>query len=163
DQLLRAAPGLTLLASSREAMGIAGEAAYLVPSLPLPEAQQLRDLPALAQNDCVHLFVDRARAVSASFRFTEVNAPAVADICRRLDAMPLAIELAAARTKIFTPEQVLARLDDRFHLLTGGSRAAMPRHQSLRALIEWSYDLLTPAERALLRRLSVFAGSWSFE
>jgi predicted ATPase/transcriptional regulator with XRE-family HTH domain len=163
DSLLHAAPRLKILATSREALGIAGETAYRVPSLPLPNPRQLQDLDALAQNDCVHLFVDRAMAAYPSFRLKEKNAPAIADICRRLDGIPLAIELASARTKVFPPEEIAARLDDRFRLLTGGSRTALERHQTLFALIEWSHNLLSEAERVLLRRLSVFAGGWSFE
>jgi predicted ATPase/class 3 adenylate cyclase len=163
DSLLRAAPRLKILATSREALGIAGETAYRVPSLPLPGPQQLHDLDMLEQNDCVHLFIDRAMAAHPSFRLKEKNAFAVADICRRLDGIPLAIELAAARTKVFPLEEIAARLDDRFKLLTGGSRTALERHQTLFALIEWSHNLLFDNERVLLRRLSVFAGSWSFE
>jgi predicted ATPase len=105
----------------------------------------------------------RAAAASPPFRLTARNAPAIAQIGRRLDGIPLALELAAARTKIFPPSQIVARLDDRFRLLTAGSRTALPRHQTLLALIEWSHDLLTEAERVLLRRLSVFAGGWSLE
>ncbi len=163
DSLLRAAPGLKLVASSREPLGIAGETSYRVPSLALPDRRQLHDLDALAQNECVHLFVDRASAAYPPFRLTAKNAPAIAQIGMRLDGIPLAIELAAARTKLFPPEQIAARLDDRFRLLTGGSRTALERHQTLFALIEWSHHLLSEAERVLLRRLSVFAGGWSFE
>jgi predicted ATPase/DNA-binding SARP family transcriptional activator len=163
DTMLRAAPGLKLVASSREPLGIAGETAYRVPSLTLPNPRQLHNLDTLAQNDCVHLFVDRAQAAYPPFRLTAKNAPAIAQIGLRLDGIPLAIELAAARTKVFPPEQIAARLDDRFRLLTGGSRTALERHQTLFALIEWSHHLLSEAERVLLRRLSVFAGGWSFE
>ena len=161
--LLRVAPRLKILATSREALGIAGETAYRVPSLQLPNEQQLKDWQALSQNDCVHLFVDRALAAAPSFRLREKSASAVAEICRRLDGIPLAIELAAARTKVFPPEEIAARLDDRFRLLTGGSRTALERHQTLFALIEWSHNLLSEPERMLLRRLSVFAGGWSFQ
>jgi predicted ATPase/class 3 adenylate cyclase len=163
DSLLHAAPRLKIVVTSRETLGIAGETAYRVPSLPLPNPRQLQDLDALAQNDCVHLFMDRALAAYPSLRIKEKNAPAIADICRRLDGIPLAIELAAARTKVFPPEEIATRLDDRFRLLTGGSRTALERHQTLFALIEWSHNLLSEAERVLLRRLSVFAGGWSFE
>lgn len=163
DTLLRAAPGLKILVSSREPLGIAGETAYRVPSLSLPDPWQLHDLNALAGNDCVHLFIDRALAAFPRFGLKEKNAPAIADICLRLDGIPLAIELAAARTKVFAPEQIAARLDDRFRLLTGGSRTALERHQTLRALIDWSYDLLSDEERRVFRQLSVFAGGWSFE
>jgi len=163
DSLLRAAQRLKILGTSREALGIAGERTYRVPSLPLPDPEQLHDLDALSQNDCVRLFVDRALAAYPSFRLKEKNARAIADICRRLDGIPLAIELASARTKVFPPEEIAARLDDRFRLLTGGSRTALERHQTLFALIEWSHNLLSEAERVLMRRLSVFAGGWSFE
>ena len=162
NTLLRAAPPLKILTTSREALGIAGETSYRVPSLPLPDPGQLHDLDVLAQNDCVRLFVDRAMAAYPSFRLKEKNALAIADICRRLDGIPLAIELASARTKVFPPEEIAVRLDDRFRLLTGGSRTALERHQTLFALIEWSHNLLSEAERVLLRRLSVFAGGWSF-
>jgi predicted ATPase/class 3 adenylate cyclase len=162
DTLLRAAPGLKILASSREPLGIIGETAYRVPSLPLPDLE-FTSLEVFSQNDCVHLFVDRALAAYPRFRLKEKNALAIADICRRLDGIPLAIELASARTKVFPPEEIAARLDDRFRLLTGGSRTALERHQTLFALIEWSHNLLSEPERVLLRRLSVFAGGWSFE
>jgi non-specific serine/threonine protein kinase len=163
DTFLRAAPRLKILATSREALSITGETAYRVPSLPLPDPRYLDDLDMLEQNDCVHLFIDRAMAADSRFRLKEKNARAIADICRRLDGIPLALELAAARTKIFPPEEIAARLDDRFRLLTGGSRTVLERHQTLFALIEWSHNLLTEPERTLLRRLSVFAGSWSFD
>ena len=161
--LLRAAPGLKILATSREALGIAGETAYRVPSLQLPNEEQVHDIETLFQNDCVHLFVDRALAVAPSFRLKEKSASAVAEICRRLDGIPLAIELAAARMKVFPPEEIASRLDDRFRLLTGGSRTALERHQTLFALIDWSHNLLSEAERILLRRLAVFAGGWSLD
>jgi predicted ATPase/DNA-binding XRE family transcriptional regulator len=163
ESLLHAAPRVKILVTSREALSITGETVYRVPSLPLPSPRQLSDLDALEQNDCIHLFIDRAVAAQPHFRLQEKNASAVADICRRLDGIPLAIELAAARTKVFHPEEIATRLDDRFRLLTGGSRTALERHQTLFALIEWSHNLLSEPERVLLRRLSVFAGGWSFE
>jgi predicted ATPase/DNA-binding SARP family transcriptional activator len=141
ERLLRVAPGLHIVASSREALGIPGETAYRVPSLPLPDQRHLQDLDALAHNDSVHLLVDRAQAAYPGFRLTARNAPAIVQICRRLDGIPLALELAAARTRVFPPEQIAARL----------------------ALIDWSYELLSEAERVLLRRLSVFAGGWSLD
>jgi len=161
--LLRAAPSLTIVVSSREPLGVAGETAYRVPSLPLPDPRQLHDLDALAQNDCVRLFVDRAKASYPRFRLTEKNALALADISRRLDGIPLALELAAARVAVFSPDEIASRLDDRFRLLTGGSRTALERHQTLRALIDWSYELLSAEERRVFRHLSVFAGGWTFE
>ena len=118
---------------------------------------------ALPQYEAVRLFIDRALAVAPGFAVTNQNAPAVAQICHRLDGIPLALELAAARVRVLTLEQIAARLDDRFRLLTGGSRTALPRQQTLRALIDWSYDLLSEQERTLLRRLSVFAGGWTLE
>jgi predicted ATPase/DNA-binding SARP family transcriptional activator len=162
ENLLHVAPALTVVASSREPFVIAGETAYRVPPLTLPDGHAA-SLNTLAQNDCVRLFVERAVAVYPPFRLTAKNAPVVAQIGRRLDGIPLAIELAAARAKVFAPEQIAARLDDRFRLLTGGSRTAMPRHQTLLALIEWSHQLLTVPEQVLLRRLAVFAGGFSLE
>jgi predicted ATPase/DNA-binding SARP family transcriptional activator len=162
NTMLRTAPGLKIMVSSREALGIAGETAYRVPSLPLPDVHA-PSLEALAHNDCVRLFVDRARASYPRFRLTEKTALAIADICRRLDGIPLALELAAARVAVFSAEAIASRLDDRFRLLTGGSRTALERHQTLRALIDWSYDLLADEERRVFRHLSVFAGGWTFE
>ena len=162
DHLLRACPHLKIMASSREALGIAGETVYRVPSLALPDPAHLA-LDALAQCEAVQLFVERVVAVQPHFSLSGRNAPAIAQICRRLDGIPLALELAAARSAVFTPEQIAARLDDRFRLLAGGSRTALPRQQTLRALIDWSYELLSETERALLRRFSVFAGGWAFE
>src|SRR5262249_35091997 len=115
------------------------------------------------QYESVRLFVDRAAAAVPTFSLTEQNAVAIAQLCRRLDGIPLAIELAATRVKALPVEQIAARLDDRFRLLTGGSRTALPRQQTLRALIDWSYDLLTEPERLLLRRLSVFVDGWALE
>jgi len=166
EALLRAAPDLRILASSREAFGIAGETTYRVPSLPLPDGARLgqpRAMDTLARNDCVRLFAERAAVTHPAFHLTTTNTPAIAEIGRRLDGIPLAIELAAARTRVLPPEQIAAGLDDRFRLLTGGSRTALPRHRTLLALIEWSHELLNEPERALLRRLSVFAGGWSLE
>jgi predicted ATPase/class 3 adenylate cyclase len=163
DDALRAAPGLKVLTTSRESLGIGGETAFRVPSLPLPDPADAEDLDRTAANDCVRLFVDRASAANPRFRLTERNAGSAAQICVRLDGIPLAVELAAARTTVFSPEQITARLDDRFRLLTGGSRTALERHQTLLALIDWSHDLLTDDERVVLRRLSVFAGGWSLD
>ena len=163
NTLLRTCPHLRILTSSRESLGIAGETSYRVPSLSVPDWRQANAYEVILENDCVRLFVDRAVAAQNRFRLTEKNAGAIAQICSRLDGIPLAIELAAARVKVFSPEQIAARLDDRFRLLTGGSRTALPRQQTLRALIDWSYDMLPKAEQVLLRRLSVFAGGWTFE
>jgi len=163
DTLLRACPNLTVLASSREGLGIAGEQTYRVPSLSLPDPQRLPPPERLREIEAVQLFADRAGLAQPSFAVTAANAVPVAQVCERLDGIPLAIELAAARVKVLPVEQIVARLDDRFRLLTGGSRTALPRQQTLRALIDWSYDLLSEPERALLRRLSVFAGGWTLE
>jgi non-specific serine/threonine protein kinase len=162
DQLLHACPNLKIIASSREALGINGETIYRVPSLSLPDPAQTTP-DALLRSESIQLFLARAAAVSPTFTLNEHNATATAQICRRLDGIPLALELAAARVPVFSAEQLAARLDDRFKLLTGGSRTALPRQQTLRATIDWSYDLLLENERALLRKLSVFAGGWSFE
>jgi predicted ATPase/class 3 adenylate cyclase len=161
ETLLSAGTGVAVLATSREALRIAGEAVYPVPPLSMP-AEGGEPGP-LSQYESVRLFIERARTASADFAVDEANAPAIAEICRRLDGMPLAIELAAARTRMLPPEEILARLGDRFRLLTGGSHTALPRQQTLRALIDWSYDLLDAEEREFLARLSVFRGSFSLE
>jgi predicted ATPase/class 3 adenylate cyclase len=163
DNLLRSAPGLQILASSREPLGIAGERTWPVPSLSIPKSwrDEIRGSEAaerLTQYEAVRLFIDRATAVRPEFHVTNDNAPHVAEICWRLDGIPLAIELAAARIRVLSIDQIANRLDDQFRLLTGGSRTALPRQQTLRALIDWSYDLLSEQERILLRRLSAFAG-----
>jgi predicted ATPase/class 3 adenylate cyclase len=163
NMLLNAAPKLKILASSREALGVKGEASYPVPSLSLPDIKHLPILEQLSQYEAVRLFIDRASLVSPHFDVNKDNAPSIAQICFRLDGIPLAIELAAARVKMMSVEQISARLDDRFRLLTGGARTALPRQQTLRALIDWSYDLLSENERLLQRRLSVFAGGWTLE
>jgi predicted ATPase/class 3 adenylate cyclase len=149
DDLLHQCAGLKILASSREALGIAGEVAYRTPSL--------------ADSESTRLFVERAHAANPKFSLTDSNAASVAQICRRLDGIPLAIELAAARTKLLSADQIASRLDDLFRLLVGGSRTALPRQQTLRALIDWSYDLLSEEERQLLRIASVFVGGWTLD
>jgi predicted ATPase/class 3 adenylate cyclase len=163
NTLLNAAPALKILASSREALGVPGELSYSVPSLTLPDPKHLPPVETLSQYEAVRLFIDRAILVSAHFKVDKDNAPFIAQICYRLDGIPLAIELAAARIKMMSAEQISARLDDRFRLLTGGARTALPRQQTLRALIDWSYGLLTETERVLFRRLSVFMGGWTLE
>ena len=165
DKILHAASKVKFLATSREALGIAGETAYRVPSLSLPpkDFTGLQDNRSVTQYEAVRLFIDRALAVQPDFSVTNANAPALVQICQRLDGIPLALELAAARVKSLSVEQIAARLDDRFRLLTGGSRTALPRQQTLRATIDWSYDLLMEEERVLLRRLSVFAGGWTLD
>ncbi len=163
DSLLRNCPKLRVLVTSREPLGITGEVTWWVPSLSLPDQQSLAPTEILAQSEAVRLFVDRARAAVPTFALTDQNAPAVAQICRRLDGIPLAIELASARVRVLSPEQIATRLDDRFRLLTGGSRTALPRQRTLRALVDWSHDLLSEPEQMLLRRLAVFAGGWTLE
>jgi predicted ATPase/class 3 adenylate cyclase len=162
DQFLHACPNLKIIATSREALGIYGETVYRVPSLSLPDPDQVTP-DALTRSEAGQLFVARMIASNPNFTLTEKNAAFVVQICRRLDGIPLALELAAARITVFSPEQIASRLGDRFKLLTGGSRTALPRQQTLRALIDWSYDLLNESERTLLRRLSVFAGGWTYD
>ncbi|HJR80326.1 MAG TPA: adenylate/guanylate cyclase domain-containing protein, partial [Anaerolineales bacterium] len=163
DRILHAAPDVRILASSREALGIGGEVTYRVPSLGLPDIGHLPSVESLSQYEAVKLFIDRAKSAVPTFAVTNDNAPAVAQICHRLDGIPLAIELAAAKIRVLGTEQIAKRLDDRFRLLTGGSRTALERHQTLRAAIDWSYNLLPVAEQVLFRRLSVFIGGWTLE
>ena len=163
ETLLRNCPVLRILTSSREALSIPGEASYRVPPLSVPDAYALEKLNSPMQYEAVRLFVERATTVLPSFTLTEKDAPIVAQICSRLDGIPLAIELAAVRVKILKVEQIAERLNDRFRLLTGGSRTALPRQQTLRALIDWSYDLLSEPERAMLMQLSVFVSGWTLE
>ena len=160
--LLTACPRVRILATSREALRIAGEATYRVPSLATPDPTVPSSVASLTQFDAVRLFIDRALAVQPAFRVNNANAPALASICHHLDGIPLAIELAAARVRSMSVEEVNARLDQRFRLLTGGSRSALPRQQTLRSTIDWSYDLLSPGEQALFCRLAVFVGGWTF-
>lgn len=165
-RLLSACPGLRILATSREALDLTGEHLYPVPalSLPLPgQANVEKTATSLLEYAAVQLFVERARQSSPSFRLNRGNMELVAQICHRLDGIPLAIEMAAARLKALSASQIADRLEDRFHLLTGGNRAALPRHRTLKATIDWSYNLLTEAERTLFRGLSVFAGGWTLE
>ena len=162
SRLLDECPALRLLTTSRQPLGLTGEAVWAVPSLAVPDLKGMTPDSA-ADTDAVRLFVERAASVLKGFTLTAQNAPAVARVCRRLDGMPLAIELAAARVRMLSPEQIAARLDDRFRLLTHGSRTALPRQQTLRAAVDWSYDLLSASERLLLARLSVFAGGWPLE
>ncbi|MBN8477498.1 MAG: tetratricopeptide repeat protein [Burkholderiales bacterium] len=163
SQLQRNAARVRVLAASRELLHVGGETSYPVPALSVPDATRALTPDALPHYESTRLFVERATAVQPAFRVTERNAGAIADICRRLDGIPLAIELAAARVRALPVEAIATRLSDRFRLLAGGDQTALPRQQTLRALIDWSYDLLNEAERALLRRLSVFAGGWTLE
>lgn len=162
EALLRGCPGLQVLATSREALEVAGEVVWQVPPLSMPEPGEASPAELLGF-ESVRLFVDRARAAQPGFALGPENAEAVAQICRRLDGIPLALELAAARLKTMSPAQVAARLDDRFRLLTGGSRTALARQQTLLAMMNWSYDLLDEDERAMLRRISVFGGGFTLE
>jgi len=158
--LMRAAPGLRVIATSREPLSIPGEHVLTVPPLDLPPSGA--SLARLAQNEAVMLFTERA-AGSGGFELTTANRAAVVDLCRRIDGLPLAIELAAVRTRVLTAQQILDRLTDRFGLLTSRGRGALPRHQTLRTTIDWSHDLLTGGEQMLLRRLSVFAGRFTLD
>jgi non-specific serine/threonine protein kinase len=169
EALLRGAPGLQVLATSRQALGVPGETVWRVPPLRLPPRAPRRPAAEAAEGgadelvryDAVRLFLERARANRLAFSLTRENAATLVSLCRRLDGLPLALELAAARVRVLSVEQIAARLDDRFRLLTGGSRTAPARQQTLLATVEWSYDLLPAAERRLFGRLSVFAAGWT--
>jgi predicted ATPase/class 3 adenylate cyclase len=161
--LLEAGSRVKVLASSRERLNLRGETVYPLAPLTLPDPAQKIPLDELLQSEAVHLFVDRARAAVPAFELTPRDADAVAAICRRLDGIPLALELAAARVRALSVDSIAGRLHDRFKLLSGGDRTALPRQQTLRALIDWSFDLLTDAERVLFRRLSIFAGGFTLE
>jgi predicted ATPase/DNA-binding SARP family transcriptional activator len=166
ERLLRGCPGLTILATSREALGAEGEVAWQVPPLARPpvfDAAHPATADALRAYDAVQLFVERARAAQPAFALTDANASAVTAICTRLDGLPLAIELAAATLPSLGVEQLATRLDDALRLLTRGRRTALPRHRTLRAVLDWSHDLLAPDERVLLARLSVFRGAFSLD
>ncbi|MGW1255862.1 ATP-binding protein [Streptomyces sp. NPDC002513] len=163
DALLRAAPGLRVLATSRQPLGVAGEQVFSVEPLPVPDADAGHGVRALSGNPAVALFADRAAAVLPGFAVTESDAAAVAELVRRLDGLPFAIELAAARIRSLTPQEILERLTDRFALLTGGSRVTADRQRTLRALIDWSHELCTGRERLLWARASVFRGGFDLE
>ncbi len=162
-KMLQAAPNVRILATSRETLGIAGEVTYGVPSLGLPDIEHLPPVTSLSQYEAVELFIERATAAVPTFTVTDDRAPLLAQICDRLDGIPLAIELAAAKIRLLSVDQIAKRLDDRFRLLTAGSRTELEHHQTLRAAIDWSYNFLSPAEQALFRRLSVFVGGWTLE
>jgi non-specific serine/threonine protein kinase len=163
DSVIHHCPGVRVLATSRELLGVPGERAWRVPSLSLPEPDAEVTAARIEQCEAARLFVDRALAVQPSFHITNDNAPSVAQICQRLDGIPLAIELAAARVRVLSVEQIASRLHDCFRLLTGGGRTAARRQQTLQATIDWSHDLLSAPERALFRRLAVFAGGFPLE
>ena len=162
-EVLRAAPNVRVITTSREPLQVPGEHVVAVPPLELPAGNGTESLARLRQNEAVMLFIERAGAASGTFDLTSANHGAVVGLCRRLDGLPLAIELAAVRTRALAVEQILERLSDRFALLTGGGRVALPRHQTLETTIDWSYDLLGGGEQALLRRLCVFAGRFTLE
>ena len=161
DMLLKHCPNLKILATSREALGIMGEAMYLVPTLALPDTDKL--LHAFRDVGSMRLFEERAQLVQMDFSLTMENASFIAQICLRLDGIPLALELAAVQVNQLSVKEIASQLNDTFHILAGGSRTALPRQQTIRASIDWSWNLLTNDERALLRRLSVFAGGWTFD
>jgi non-specific serine/threonine protein kinase len=161
-QILAGCSGVKIIATSREALAVSGEVAWRVRSLGVPDAGPA-GAAALMRIESVQLFAQRGRAARPGFEVTAENGTAVSQICRRLDGLPLAIELAAARLRAMSPAEIATRLDDRFRLLTGGARAALPRQRTLEATVSWSYELLSDAERALFDRLSVFAGGWTLE
>ena len=163
ENLLAACPALTVMTTSREALGVEGELNWQVPPLSLPKTGTAVTAAGLAASDAVKLFEQRAQLVRPSFRVTDENAAEVASICQRLDGLPLAIELAAARMRILSSAQLSERLDDIFALLVGGARSAHPRHQALRATLDWSHDMLDVEERAVFRRLATFAGGFTLE
>ncbi|HEV2918650.1 MAG TPA: tetratricopeptide repeat protein, partial [Actinomycetota bacterium] len=163
EELLSAAPALKVMVTSRVVLSLRGEQEYLVPSLDMPNPGRLPDVHALGRFEAVRLFTERALAVQPGFRLTGENAPAVVEIISRLDGLPLAIELAATRTKVLTPQAMLPRLQQRLSILTAGARTLPERQRTLRDAIAWSYDLLEEAERRLFARLSVFAGGWTLE
>ena len=163
DLLLHACPRLKVLVSSREPLGVGGEAIFRLPSLPAPDPNQMVSLESLGEYAAVRLFIERTRLVLPDYKVTPQNAASLARICQRMDGIPLALELAASRMSLLTADQLVIRLDDAFRLLTGGSRTALPRHQTLQATIDWSHSLLSSEERCLLRRLSVFAGGCTLE
>jgi predicted ATPase/DNA-binding winged helix-turn-helix (wHTH) protein len=163
DAVLRQCAQVVILATSRERLGIAGELTYRVPSLSVPDPRRKATLEELSAYESARLFIERARLSRPHFTITAENAPALASVCYRLDGIPLAIELAAPRVRSMSLEEVKRRLDQSFGLLTGGPRTALPRQRTLRSTIDWSYDLLSDAEQALLCRLAVFSGGWTLE
>ena len=163
NALLMRCPRVHVVATSREPLGVPGEVVWRAPSLPLPPIDRPATPQSLGAYDAVRLFVERARLARPNFAITNDNAPAVAEICQRLDGIPLAIELAASRVRQMPPERIASGIDDRFRLLTGGARTVMPRQQTLEASIEWSHDLLDDAERTVLHRLGVFVGGFTFD
>ena len=163
EKILHAASSVRILATSREALSISGEVTYWVQPLGLPDMEHLEPIASLSKYEAMELFIDRATTAISTFRVTIDSAPALTQICHHLDGIPLAIELAAAKLRVLSLEQINKRLDDRFRLLTGGSRTAPPQHQTLQAAIDWSYELLLPTEQTLFQRLAVFSNGWTLE
>jgi len=163
DFLLKECPRLKIIATSREALGVPGEQIWNISTLSIPDPQRLSIIELLMEYEGIRLFVDRAKSVNKDFALTEKNASFVAQICTSLDGIPLAIELAAARIKLLSPDQIAVRLNDRFQLLTSGNRTALPRHQTLQAVMDWSFNLLNDKERLLLQRLAAFSGGWNLD
>jgi predicted ATPase/class 3 adenylate cyclase/DNA-binding CsgD family transcriptional regulator len=163
EELLRRCPSATVLATSRAALGLGAETQWRVPSLTLPAERAPEPIEALERSDAVRLFIERALQVRPNFAVGIDNAPAIAQVCHDLDGIPLAIELAAARVRMMSVEAIASGLGDRFRLLTGGARGALPRQQTLRASVDWSHELLDEPERVLLRRLGVFRGGWTLD
>src|ERR1700694_4030240 len=162
-EVLRTAPKLTVISTSREPLQVPGEQVIPIPPLQVPPEDGTEPLDRLRQNEAVTLFSERAAAASGMWELTGSNQAVVVALCRRLDGLPLALELAAVRTRVLSVEQILDRLTDRFALLTGGGRAALPRHQTLGTTIDWSYDLLTAGDKIPFRGLCVFAGRFTLE
>jgi predicted ATPase len=163
ETLLKTCPGMKILVTSREVLGLEGECFYPVPSLSVPGNRDLKWMNAVAGYEALQLFVERSRLVSPNFDVTEENFPFVIEICNQLDGIPLAIEFAAARVDMFRVEEIVNQLNRSFDLLAGSKRSVSPRHQTLRASINWSWNLLTNSEHIFMRRLSVFPGEWTFQ
>jgi len=163
DALVQSSPELRVLATSRQPLGLPGEHTFVVPPLSVPDFDAADSIEEVLRYDAINLFVTRAEAVLPVFSLTKHNAAAVTALCARLDGLPLAIELSAVRLRALSPEQVLARLDERFQLLTGGNRVALPRQQTLHGLVDWSFQLCSPNEQMLWARVSVFSGSFDLE
>jgi predicted ATPase/DNA-binding winged helix-turn-helix (wHTH) protein len=161
DRILRCSSSVVMLVTSRQRLGLTGERTYRVPSLTVPGTNETLTRETVLPYEAVRLFIDRAKLVRPNFDVTTENASAIASICARLDGMPLAIELAAPRLRSMSVDELSGRVDQRFALLTNGSRTALPRHRTLRSMLDWSYDLLTEREQAMLRRVAVFAGGWT--
>lgn len=163
ENLLSYCPGLKIISTSREPFNSKGETLYRIPPLSIPDKIKNESFEILAEYESVKFFLERANSINPNFILTEENIYTVAEICKKLDGIPLAIELAAKRVNVLSAEKILERLNDRFRLLTGGSATALPRQKTLKALIDWSYDLLSPAEQLLLQRLAIFMGGWTLE